>query len=160
DPQRDAAREDADAGAGRRALADGRVPLGLRRPDERRALGRERPAEARGKSRPGRRPGAPLRLRRAGPLRPRPRQRGAPRGPRGAGDQAHVPDASRRPWIRVRVVGLRGRPEVPGRVARGEEGALDVLFRQETLDGIRRGSVTLAFRRWLRPSVKSGGTLL
>jgi hypothetical protein len=35
-----------------------------------------------------------------------------------------------------------------------------VLFRQETLDGIRRGSITLAFRRWLRPSVKSGGTLL
>lgn len=35
-----------------------------------------------------------------------------------------------------------------------------MLFRQEFLDGIRAGSVTLAFRRWRRPSVRSGGTLL
>jgi hypothetical protein len=35
-----------------------------------------------------------------------------------------------------------------------------VLFRQEFLDGIRTGRVTLAFRRWQRPSVRSGGTLL
>ena len=28
------------------------------------------------------------------------------------------------------------------------------------LDGIQKGTVTLAFRRWRRPSVKSGGTLL
>jgi hypothetical protein len=35
-----------------------------------------------------------------------------------------------------------------------------MLFRQEFLDGIRRGVVTLAFRRWRRPSVKAGGTLL
>jgi hypothetical protein len=35
-----------------------------------------------------------------------------------------------------------------------------VLFRQEFLDGIRTGRVTLAFRRWRRPSVRSGGTLL
>ena len=35
-----------------------------------------------------------------------------------------------------------------------------VIFRQEFLDGIRRGSVTTAFRRWRRPSVKAGGTLL
>jgi hypothetical protein len=35
-----------------------------------------------------------------------------------------------------------------------------VLFQQRFLDGIRSGSVTLAFRRWRRPSVRSGGTLL
>jgi hypothetical protein len=35
-----------------------------------------------------------------------------------------------------------------------------VIFRQEFLDGIRDGSITLAFRRWRRPSVKSGSTLL
>lgn len=35
-----------------------------------------------------------------------------------------------------------------------------MLFRQRFLDGIRDGSVTLAFRRWRRPTVKTGGTLL
>jgi hypothetical protein len=35
-----------------------------------------------------------------------------------------------------------------------------VIFRQEFLDGIRNGRITVAFRRWRRPSVKSGGTLL
>jgi hypothetical protein len=35
-----------------------------------------------------------------------------------------------------------------------------VLFREEFLDGLRDGRVTLAFRRWRRPSVKAGGTLL
>lgn len=35
-----------------------------------------------------------------------------------------------------------------------------MLFRQDFLDGIRAGSVTLAFRRWRRPSVRAGGTLL
>jgi hypothetical protein len=35
-----------------------------------------------------------------------------------------------------------------------------VIFRQEFLDGIREGRITVAFRRWRRPSVKSGGTLL
>ena len=35
-----------------------------------------------------------------------------------------------------------------------------MIFRQEFLDGIRKGSITVAFRRWRRPSVKSGGTLL
>ncbi|HUE86940.1 MAG TPA: hypothetical protein VMO26_12770 [Vicinamibacterales bacterium] len=29
-----------------------------------------------------------------------------------------------------------------------------------TLDGIARGEITLAFRRWRRPTVRSGGTLL
>ena len=32
-----------------------------------------------------------------------------------------------------------------------------MLFRRETLDGILRGDVTLAFRRWKRPTVKAGG---
>lgn len=35
-----------------------------------------------------------------------------------------------------------------------------MLFRKEVLEGIRRGDVTLAFRRWRRPSVRAGGTLL
>ena len=35
-----------------------------------------------------------------------------------------------------------------------------MLFRQIVLDGIRAGTVTLAFRRWRRPSVRAGGTLL
>lgn len=35
-----------------------------------------------------------------------------------------------------------------------------MLIRQEFLDGIRKGSITLAFRRWRRPSVQSGGSLL
>jgi hypothetical protein len=35
-----------------------------------------------------------------------------------------------------------------------------MLFRQKFLDGIRDGSITLVFRRWRRPSVRAGGTLL
>ena len=35
-----------------------------------------------------------------------------------------------------------------------------MLFRQDSLDGIRDGRITLAFRRWRRPTVKTGGTLL
>jgi hypothetical protein len=35
-----------------------------------------------------------------------------------------------------------------------------MLFRQHFLEGIRNGSITVAFRRWRRPSVKSGGSLL
>jgi hypothetical protein len=35
-----------------------------------------------------------------------------------------------------------------------------MLFQQRFLDGIRKGSITLAFRRWRRPSVRGGGTLL
>ena len=35
-----------------------------------------------------------------------------------------------------------------------------MIFRQHFLDGIRDGSITVAFRRWRRPSVKAGGTLL
>ena len=35
-----------------------------------------------------------------------------------------------------------------------------MLFRQKFLDGIRDGTITLAFRRWRRPSERSGGTLL
>jgi hypothetical protein len=35
-----------------------------------------------------------------------------------------------------------------------------MIIRQRFLEGIRNGTVTLAFRRWRRPSVKSGGTLL
>jgi hypothetical protein len=35
-----------------------------------------------------------------------------------------------------------------------------MLFRQKFLDGIRDGSITLAFRRWRRPTVRAGGTLL
>lgn len=35
-----------------------------------------------------------------------------------------------------------------------------MIFRQHALEAIRAGSVTLAFRRWTRPTVKAGGTLL
>jgi hypothetical protein len=35
-----------------------------------------------------------------------------------------------------------------------------VIIRRRFLDGIQKGTVTLAFRRWRRPSVRSGGTLL
>jgi hypothetical protein len=35
-----------------------------------------------------------------------------------------------------------------------------VIFRQRFLDGIKNGSITVAYRRWRRPSVKAGGTLL
>lgn len=35
-----------------------------------------------------------------------------------------------------------------------------MLFRNEFLEGLRTGGVTLAFRRWRRPSVRAGGTLL
>jgi hypothetical protein len=34
-----------------------------------------------------------------------------------------------------------------------------MLFRQETLQRIGAGEVTVAFRRWRRPTVKAGGTL-
>lgn len=35
-----------------------------------------------------------------------------------------------------------------------------MLFKQDVLEQIAAGRVTLAFRRWRRPSVKAGGTLL
>lgn len=35
-----------------------------------------------------------------------------------------------------------------------------MIIRQAVLDGIRAGDITLAFRRWVRPTVKAGGTLL
>jgi len=34
-----------------------------------------------------------------------------------------------------------------------------VLFKQATLDAIARGEVTLAFRRWVKPTVRAGGRL-
>jgi hypothetical protein len=34
-----------------------------------------------------------------------------------------------------------------------------MLFRSEEIEGILAGDVTLAFRRWKRPTVKAGGTL-
>jgi hypothetical protein len=35
-----------------------------------------------------------------------------------------------------------------------------MLFRQAALEGLREGRITLAFRRWLRPTVRTGGTLM
>ena len=35
-----------------------------------------------------------------------------------------------------------------------------MLFRQDALEGIRAGRITLAFRRWRRPTVRTGGTLM
>lgn len=34
-----------------------------------------------------------------------------------------------------------------------------MLLKLEVLEAIRRGEITLQFRRWSRPSVKPGGTL-
>ena len=34
-----------------------------------------------------------------------------------------------------------------------------MLFRMQTLRAIERGEITLAFRRWRRPTVKAGGRL-
>ncbi len=34
-----------------------------------------------------------------------------------------------------------------------------MLFKQRILDGIARGEITVAFRKWRRPTVKSGGRL-
>ena len=34
-----------------------------------------------------------------------------------------------------------------------------MLFDQRTLAGVGSGAVTLAFRRWKRPTVRAGGTL-
>ena len=34
-----------------------------------------------------------------------------------------------------------------------------MLIRLEVLEAIKRGEITLQFRRWSRPSVKPGGTL-
>ena len=35
-----------------------------------------------------------------------------------------------------------------------------MILRQKSLDGVRDGTITLAFRRWRRPTVRTGGTLL
>ena len=35
-----------------------------------------------------------------------------------------------------------------------------MLIKQDTLAGVAEGRITLAFRRWKRPTVRSGGTLL
>lgn len=35
-----------------------------------------------------------------------------------------------------------------------------MLLQQHTLESIRHGAITLAFRRWRRPTVKSNGTLM
>ncbi len=34
-----------------------------------------------------------------------------------------------------------------------------MLIKREILEAIKRGEITLQFRRWTRPSVKAGGTL-
>ena len=34
-----------------------------------------------------------------------------------------------------------------------------MLLKRETLEGIASGEITLAFRRWKRPTVKAGGRL-
>ena len=34
-----------------------------------------------------------------------------------------------------------------------------MLIKLEVLEAIKRGDITLQFRRWMRPSVKEGGTL-
>lgn len=34
-----------------------------------------------------------------------------------------------------------------------------MLLKREVLEAIKRGEITLQFRRWTRPSVRAGGTL-
>jgi len=34
-----------------------------------------------------------------------------------------------------------------------------MLLKREVLEAIKRGEITLQFRRWTRPTVKAGGTL-
>ncbi|MEP7309230.1 MAG: hypothetical protein ABJA98_27315 [Acidobacteriota bacterium] len=51
-----------------------------------------------------------------------------------------------------------GPPDAP--TNRGTPIHRPMLFRQATLERIRDGAVTLAFRRWQRPTVRAGGTLL
>jgi hypothetical protein len=41
----------------------------------------------------------------------------------------------------------------------GKAKARAVLIKLEVLEAIKRGDITLQFRRWTRPSVKAGGTL-
>ena len=38
-------------------------------------------------------------------------------------------------------------------------GGWDLIFQLRFLEGIVKGDITLAFRRWIRPSVRAGGTL-
>jgi hypothetical protein len=40
-----------------------------------------------------------------------------------------------------------------------QPGVLRMLIKLDVLEAIRRGEITLQFRRWTRPSVKAGGTL-
>src|SRR5687767_10123943 len=64
----------------------------------------------------------------------------------------------------------RSRPAVKWRAAsgrrcvpRGVVGVnlrLPMLLSSQVLEAITRGTIQLAFRRWLRPSVRAGGTLL
>lgn len=60
--------------------------------------------------------------------------------------------------------GVMGGGYVLPRIKETNQGILPgppaVLFKQRILAGIREGNVTLAFRRWRRPTVKAGGTLL
>ncbi len=39
-------------------------------------------------------------------------------------------------------------------------GKRTMLFRQQVLNGISDGQITVAFRRWRRPTIKAGGTLI
>jgi hypothetical protein len=38
-------------------------------------------------------------------------------------------------------------------------GNVGMLLKREVLEAIKRGDITLQFRRWTRPTVKAGGTL-
>jgi hypothetical protein len=67
-------------------------------------------------------------------------------------------------WFPVLANGSAGPTTDPrGRSSSGP-GAADtfdrVLFPARLHDGLRDGSITLAFRSWMRPTVKEGGTLI
>ena len=48
----------------------------------------------------------------------------------------------------------------PGLLPAGTANFTPMLIPRDTLDRIARGEITIAFRRWQRPTVKTGGTLL
>src|SRR4051812_15169764 len=66
-----------------------------------------------------------------------------------------TPSSCRMRWKRSSLSGSREVKETPGSM-RPQYGRL-VLFRRRDLDSIAAGTITVAFRRWDAPRVRSGG---
>jgi hypothetical protein len=54
---------------------------------------------------------------------------------------------------------MRVRPYAAGVTGVRREGDIEVLLPKPTWKGVADGTITVAFRRWRRPTVRSGGTL-